>query len=553
MIVGLCAVALLVGIIGATDAEALTPLGSQISSGRRSQAYFESVMRSQDRVIARIRAQTRITRKASRQARKAVGRTRAAYRSRWRILHERRARLAEIEALHAETPPEEVPEDYGERVRSFRRWVGKAERQTRAAGRKYRVAQRVDKARRYRLKALKRQRRGAVARRENAEGGLGAHIVRMTRLAHQRAELASGARMAMGGTSFAWPTVGRLSQTYGCTGVRFNPRRGSCRHFHDGLDLVAGYGSPVRTAADGVIAYAGWNPWDEGGRAWIMVVSHPDGYVTRYGHLLPGGRARVGQFVRRGQVIGRMGNTGRSTGTHLHFELLRGNTPLSPWAYLPKGMVVPRVKRAPGRKSAKAAQRRHRAEKRQRAKRAQERRERRRDAIRGGSSEPGVETPGEPPDALADTTTALFQSSLEDATAMVCEVLEQARPSTEAASAEEAVATDEAGQEDRDRGRRRADRERGADKARKERRAERSARAGKRGKHRQGGRDRRDRRGRERASKPVDVCGSVVDADASGDGAVTVTLSQRGPGPTSAFPGPAPDRAPGRGMEPLAA
>ena len=141
--------------------------------------------------------------------------------------------------------------------------------------------------------------------------------------------------------------VGRLSQTYGCTGFRLNPPRGSCRHFHDGLDIVAGYGSRIRSAADGVVAFAGWNPWDEGGRAWIMVVSHPDGYVTRYGHLLPGGRARVGQFVRQGQAIGRMGNTGKSTGTHLHFELLRGSTPLSPWAYLPAGMVTMKPAKAP--------------------------------------------------------------------------------------------------------------------------------------------------------------------------------------------------------------
>ena len=155
----------------------------------------------------------------------------------------------------------------------------------------------------------------------------------------------------MGGNSFSWPAVGRLSQTYGCTGFRLNPPRGSCRHFHDGLDIVAGYGSPVRTAADGVVAFAGWNPWDEGGRAWIMVVSHPDGYVTRYGHLLPGGRARVGQFVRQGQAIGRMGNTGKSTGTHLHFELLHGSTPLSPWGYLPAGMVTIKPAKHPGRQA----------------------------------------------------------------------------------------------------------------------------------------------------------------------------------------------------------
>jgi hypothetical protein len=179
-----------------------------------------------------------------------------------------------------------------------------------------------------------------VARRESAEGGLGAYIVQLTRLAAQRAEIQSNAQLSVSSAGFTWPSVGRISQTYGCTGFYLEPPRGSCRHFHDGLDIVSGYGSRIHAAADGVVAYAGWNPWDAEGRAWIMVVSHPDGYVTRYGHLIPGSLARVGQFVRQGEAIGRMGNTGKSTGTHLHFELLRGNTTVNPLAYLPAGMVT---------------------------------------------------------------------------------------------------------------------------------------------------------------------------------------------------------------------
>lgn len=430
IVIVLFAVLVLSGLPVPEDTLALTPLGNQISSGRRSQAYYESVMLAQDATLARIKAQTKVTRKAYKQARKAVGRSARAYRGRLRIVEVRRERLAQAEARHKDTPPEEIPESYVERVRSLRRSLGKAERQRAASARQLRISQRVRKARKYRLGLLKRQRRAAVARRESAEGGLGAHIVNMTRLAHQRAELVTRARPALGGTSFSWPAVGRLSQTYGCTGFRLNPRRGSCRHFHDGLDIVAGHGSPVRTAADGVIAFAGWNPWDEGGRAWIMVVSHPDGYVTRYGHLLPGGRARVGQFVRQGQAIGRMGNTGKSLGTHLHFELLRGNSPLNPWSYLPAGMVEPTVRRGPGRKAGKATSRRHKAGHRkgvsraERRERKQERRRERREARAEARAQAELDERSRAGAGLGDPVTALFESSLDDATTILCEALE---------------------------------------------------------------------------------------------------------------------------------
>jgi murein DD-endopeptidase MepM/ murein hydrolase activator NlpD len=251
----------------------------------------------------------------------------------------RSARLAEVEALHAQTPVEEIPPDYYQRVDAVRRELDKAKARRQFTGQRYRSAIRARGARQSRLSSLNRQLRPAIARRESAEGGLGAYIVRLTSLAALRAENQSSVELSATGTAFAWPSIGRISQTYGCTGFHFNPPRGSCRHFHDGLDIVSGYGSRVSAAADGVVAYAGWNPWDEEGRAWIMVISHPDGYVTRYGHLIPTSIVRVGEFVRQGQGIGRMGSTGYSTGTHLHFELLAGGTAVSPWAYLPAGMV----------------------------------------------------------------------------------------------------------------------------------------------------------------------------------------------------------------------
>lgn len=346
-----CAFLLLAGAAATPAVEATTELGNQISSGRRSQSYYESAMLAQDAASSRIKAQTRLTKRALKEAKRAVTRSKQALRSASAVVQQRSARLGELERLHADTPAEEIPAGYADRLRAVRKELDKAKARRQLMGQRDRTALRMRSARQYRLNALKRQLGAAVSRREAAEGGLGAYIVQVTRLAQERAEIQSGVRLSTT-TGFTWPSVGRISQTYGCTGFRLNPPRGSCRHFHDGLDIVSGYGSRVSSAADGVVAYAGWNPWDQGGRAWVMVVSHPDGYVTRYGHLLPTSLVRVGQFVRQGEAIGKMGNTGRSTGTHLHFELLRGGTTVNPWDYLPEGMVTIKVK--DDKKSAKS-------------------------------------------------------------------------------------------------------------------------------------------------------------------------------------------------------
>jgi murein DD-endopeptidase MepM/ murein hydrolase activator NlpD len=336
----ICAVALLAGTVASgPGAVTATDLGAEIASSRRSQAYYESSMLAQDAAIGRIAAETRVTRRALRDAKRAVTQAKVALRIALAVVQQRSARLAELEAMYAESPAEEIPAGHTERLREVGRDLARARNRRAHIGQRYRSTVRVRQARQQHLSALKRERRLAISRRESAEAGLGAYIVRMTRLAELRAEIQSDALLTTA-SGFTWPSVGRISQTYGCTGFYLNPRRGSCRHFHDGLDIVAGYGSRVSTVADGVVAYAGWNPWDEKGRAWLMVVSHPDGFVTRYGHLLPGPLARVGQYVRQGQAIGRMGNTGRSTGTHLHFELLRGGSTVSPLAYLPAGMVT---------------------------------------------------------------------------------------------------------------------------------------------------------------------------------------------------------------------
>jgi murein DD-endopeptidase MepM/ murein hydrolase activator NlpD len=195
-----------------------------------------------------------------------------------------------------------------------------------------RTWQRV-RATRTKLGGIRASRRGATARREGAEAALAYRILSMSRLAQQRLAKKSDVRRATD-TGLAWPARGRISQGYGCTGFYLNPPRGSCRHFHDGIDIVSYRGSPIRSAAVGVVSYIGWNPWDQRGRAFIIVVAHPGGYETVYGHVLPTRRVFAGQLVAKGETIGFMGNTGRSTGTHLHFELRRSRTTLNPLTFL---------------------------------------------------------------------------------------------------------------------------------------------------------------------------------------------------------------------------
>lgn len=183
------------------------------------------------------------------------------------------------------------------------------------------------------LAAVKARQRAATSRRAGAEAGLASRILAMSTLAQRRVAKKTNVRPGVN-SGFVWPASGGITQRYGCTGFRLNPPRGSCSHFHDGIDIAGYRGSPIRAAAVGVVSYVGWNPWDQHGRAFMIVVAHPGGYETLYGHVLPTRRVRVGQLVRRGELIGYMGNTGRSTGVHLHLEVRRGRTTLDPLAFL---------------------------------------------------------------------------------------------------------------------------------------------------------------------------------------------------------------------------
>ena len=109
-----------------------------------------------------------------------------------------------------------------------------------------------------------------------------------------------------------WPVRGWVTSDFS---VRLDPYTGE-RMMHEGIDVAAGVGTPVRAPADGTVVFAGL----EGGYGHVLVLDHGYGLKTRYGHLSRID-VKVGEKVKRGEYIAAVGNTGRSTGPHLHYEV----------------------------------------------------------------------------------------------------------------------------------------------------------------------------------------------------------------------------------------
>ncbi|MEM6307155.1 MAG: M23 family metallopeptidase [Pseudomonadota bacterium] len=128
-------------------------------------------------------------------------------------------------------------------------------------------------------------------------------------------------RIAASKAPFAIPVKGNYRRTSG-----FGPRWG---RMHNGTDFAAPHGSPIYATANGVVSKAGWGS----GYGRVIYIKHDFGIETRYAHLSRI-RVKVGQRVSRGQRIGDMGNTGRSTGTHLHYEVRVNGKAVNPMIYI---------------------------------------------------------------------------------------------------------------------------------------------------------------------------------------------------------------------------
>jgi murein DD-endopeptidase MepM/ murein hydrolase activator NlpD len=196
---------------------------------------------------------------------------------------------------------------------------------------KTKLIQRRQLARAHKIAATQRQARAYIHRQQVAQRRLEHKVAGLLRAA-QRAANRYARRGGSGGGSgnghFAWPASGIVTQEFGCTGFYLEPPRGSCAHFHSGIDIANSSGTPIHAAGDGVVAFSGWAY----GGSRAILIGHAGNFATFYGHLSRT-TIRSGQRVHRGQIIGYMGNTGNSTGPHLHFEVQRGSTPVNPRAY----------------------------------------------------------------------------------------------------------------------------------------------------------------------------------------------------------------------------
>ncbi len=123
-----------------------------------------------------------------------------------------------------------------------------------------------------------------------------------------------------------WPVRGRVISGFG---VRSIPYSRSGYQFHTGVDIIGSHGAAVWATAPGEVTFASYR----GSFGNLVIVAHGYGYETHYAHL-SGFAVNVGGIVEKGQTIGYMGATGRTTGTHLHYEVHRNGSPVNPANYM---------------------------------------------------------------------------------------------------------------------------------------------------------------------------------------------------------------------------
>ncbi len=126
-------------------------------------------------------------------------------------------------------------------------------------------------------------------------------------------------------TPSTWPVLGHITDSFG---ERLDPFSGEGA-FHTGVDVAADYGAPVHATADGVVVTADTHT----GYGRVVIIEHGFGLTTWYAHL-SSYAVVAGTHIKRGEVIGYAGISGRSTGPHVHYEVRMNNAPVNPWRYM---------------------------------------------------------------------------------------------------------------------------------------------------------------------------------------------------------------------------
>jgi murein DD-endopeptidase MepM/ murein hydrolase activator NlpD len=182
---------------------------------------------------------------------------------------------------------------------------------------------------------------GILAQGQAADTELGKHINALLQKERHLGRLPS----KFNGT-LRWPLIAPISQEFGCTGFILEPAYLTCPHFHRGIDIVAPYGAPIVAAGDGVVLFVGWDPGaPKKDAAYVVIIAHSPELISIYAHLQPRGPHRIARGIRvptiiqggsvhAGQVIGFEGNTGNSTGAHLHWALQLKGEPVNPRYFL---------------------------------------------------------------------------------------------------------------------------------------------------------------------------------------------------------------------------
>jgi murein DD-endopeptidase MepM/ murein hydrolase activator NlpD len=126
-------------------------------------------------------------------------------------------------------------------------------------------------------------------------------------------------------TPKGYPVQGGISSPYG---KREDPITGNMG-FHSGIDISASPGAPILATADGIVSHSGWTPHS----GYVVVVEHGCGFSTIFAHNKKNA-VKVGQKVKRGEIVGYVGSTGKSTGPHVHYEIWEKGKSVNPKKYL---------------------------------------------------------------------------------------------------------------------------------------------------------------------------------------------------------------------------